>query len=36
MKFEFISHRGNLAGRMPEFENRPDYIDKALNLGFDV
>jgi len=36
MKFKFISHRGNLAGRIPEFENRPDYIDKALDLGFDV
>jgi len=36
MKFKFISHRGNLAGPMPEFENRPDYIDNALDLGFDV
>ena len=36
MKFKFISHRGNLAGSMPEFENRTDYIDKALDLGFDV
>lgn len=36
MKFKFISHRGNLSGAMAEFENRPDYIDKAVDLGFDV
>lgn len=36
MKFKYISHRGNLAGKMPEYENRPDYLDKALNLGFEV
>lgn len=31
-----ISHRGNIHGRIPESENHPDYIDTALNLGYDV
>lgn len=31
-----ISHRGNLVGRVPQLENSPDYIDKAINSGFDV
>lgn len=31
-----ISHRGNINGRMPESENRPDYIDNTLRLGYDV
>tara|TARA_A100001201_G_scaffold124688_1_gene108829 strand:+ start:98 stop:601 length:504 start_codon:yes stop_codon:yes gene_type:complete len=30
------SHRGNLNGPQPELENKPDYIDKALNAGFSV
>jgi len=33
---KFISHRGNLKGRNVEKENSPDYISKALDLGFDV
>lgn len=32
----WISHRGNLYGPEPERENHPDYIDAALDLGFDV
>lgn len=30
-----ISNRGNLTG-IEENENQPDYIDRALALGFDV
>lgn len=30
-----ISHRGNLNGIDPELENSPDYINEALDLGFD-
>ena len=32
----YISHRGNLTGSIPEFENTPTYIKIALNDGFDV
>ena len=31
-----ISHRGNLDGRVVEKENHPNYIDEAINAGFDV
>ena len=31
-----ISHRGNTNGKQPSAENRPDYIDAAIGLGFDV
>ena len=31
-----ISHRGNISGRNPEKENSPQYIQDALNLGYDV
>jgi hypothetical protein len=31
-----ISHRGNLTGRIPNNENHPNYIDEAINAGFDV
>jgi hypothetical protein len=31
-----ISHRGNIDGKIVERENHPDYIDKAINLGYDV
>lgn len=30
-----ISHRGNLAGKKPEMENRPDYVVNALAQGYD-
>jgi hypothetical protein len=33
---KIISHRGNISGRSPEKENVPDYIDVAINLGYDV
>lgn len=32
----YISHRGNLNGRIPERENSPEYIMEALNAGYDV
>lgn len=31
-----ISHRGNLSGPDPEKENRLDYIQSALDQGYDV
>lgn len=33
---KLISHRGNLKGSIPEKENRPSYIDCALQLGYEV
>jgi hypothetical protein len=33
---KFISHRGNLKGRKPDLENRPSYIDSAIQLGYEV
>jgi hypothetical protein len=32
----YISHRGNIDGKKPHLENHPDYIDKAIALGYDV
>ena len=31
-----ISHRGNINGSQPENENNPEYIQKALDMGYDV
>lgn len=31
-----ISHRGNISGPVPEQENNPDYILKALECGYNV
>lgn len=31
-----ISHRGNLNGSNPSMENRQEYIDIALDMGYDV
>lgn len=31
-----ISHRGNIDGKIPEYENNPNYIQAALELGYDV
>jgi len=31
-----ISHRGNLSGINEPLENNPDYIDKAILLGYEV
>jgi hypothetical protein len=33
---KIISHRGNINGTVPEKENRPSYIDSAIQLGYDV
>jgi hypothetical protein len=33
---KLISHRGNLKGPITNKENRPSYIDCALQLGYDV
>ena len=32
----YISHRGNINGKNTELENNPNYIDNALNEGFNV
>lgn len=32
----YISHRGNVDGRIKNVENSPDYINRALSLGYDV
>ena len=32
----YISHRGNLTGRDPFRENTVEYIQEALDKGFDV
>jgi hypothetical protein len=32
----FISHRGNICGPDPKSENKPDQIQKVINMGFDV
>ncbi len=31
-----IAHRGNITGRIEEDENRPQYIDDAISMGYDV
>jgi hypothetical protein len=31
-----ISHRGNINGKNTELENSPDYILRAIELGYDV
>jgi len=33
---KIISHRGNIAGSVPDKENRPSYIDVAIRLGYSV
>ncbi len=32
----YISHRGNIDGINKKFENDPEYINHALNMGFHV
>ncbi|MEK6883441.1 MAG: hypothetical protein AABY22_27690, partial [Nanoarchaeota archaeon] len=36
MIHRIISHRGNLQNAIPEQENHPNYIDKAIEAGFHV
>ena len=31
-----ISHRGNINGKNPELENKPEYVFDALKLGYEV
>lgn len=33
---KIIAHRGNIYGPNPTDENKPEYLDYALNKGFDV
>ena len=33
---KYIAHRGNTNGKFESYENEPNYIDKAINEGFDV
>lgn len=33
---KIISHRGNIAKPIPERENKPSYIDAAIQLDYDV
>ena len=32
---KLISHRGNIFGKNPNLENRPDYILQAIKKGYD-
>ena len=31
-----IAHRGNTSGPNPEKENNPQYVDKAIDSGYNV
>jgi hypothetical protein len=33
---KYIAHRGNTNGKFESYENEPNYIDKAINEGFEV
>ena len=35
-KISLIAHRGNVAGKKPDIENTPSYLDAALARGYDV
>jgi len=32
----YIAHRGNINGKDPNLENHPEYINNAINEGYDV
>lgn len=34
--FIVIAHRGNISGPDPEQENKPEYLQAALDKGYDV
>ncbi len=36
MSLILISHRGNISGPLEAFENSPQYVLKAIDLGYDV
>jgi hypothetical protein len=33
---KYISHRGNINGKLESWENEPTYIDLAITKGYDV
>ena len=33
---KLIAHRGNISGPEPERENTMDYIEEAIQLGYDA
>ena len=33
---KLIAHRGNIHGENPSEENKPEYIDAAIDKGYDV
>jgi hypothetical protein len=33
---KLIAHRGNINGKYESYENKPEYLDKAINKGFDI
>lgn len=33
---KLIAHRGNIIGKNTEWENHPDYIEEAIQNGYDV
>ena len=33
---KFIAHRGNISGKQVDVENSTDYIDTAIDCGYDV
>ena len=35
-KMILISHRGNLEGKVSEWENDPNYVNNALDAGYEV
>ena len=35
-KLKLISHRGNLHGKFASLENSPEYIEEAIDKGFDT
>jgi hypothetical protein len=32
----YISHRGNINGRIENVENKPEYVNDTILLGYDV
>ena len=32
----YIAHRGNINGQNPDFENKIDYLNNAINLNYGV
>lgn len=33
---KLIAHRGNIQGHKPWFENKPEYVDIAIQYGYDA